>query len=154
MLKNWSFQTVMLEKTLGSPLDSKEIKPLNPKGNKSWIFTGRTDAEAEASILWPLMWRSDTLEKTLMLGKVESRNRRGWQRMRWLDDITDSVDMSLISSRSWGWIGRSGVLQSMGSQRVGHDWATELNWRGHWKSLVWFTVAAAAAEAPRVICSI
>ena len=99
-LKNWCFWTVVLEETLESPLDSKEIQPVHPKGDHSWIFIGRTDAEAETPILWPLMWRSDTLEKTLMLGKVESRNRRGWQRMRWLDDITDSVDMSLISSRS------------------------------------------------------
>ena len=71
--------------------------------------------------------RTDSFEKTLMLGKIEGA-RRGWQRIRWLDGITDSVDMSWVSSRSWWWTGRPGVLQSTGSQRVRHDWVTELNW--------------------------
>ena len=82
----------MLEKTLENPLDCKEIKPINPNGNQPWIFIGRTDAEAEAPILGHLMQRVDSLEKTLMLGKIEGRKRRGQQRMRWLDSITDSVD--------------------------------------------------------------
>ena len=72
--------------------------------------------------------KADSLEKTLMLGKVEGRRRRGWQRTRWLDGITDSMDMSLACSGSWWWTGRPGVLRFMGSQRVGHNWATELNW--------------------------
>ena len=72
-----------------------------------------------------LMWIVDSLEKTLMLGRIGGKKRRGWQRMRWLDGITDSMD---IDSRSWWWTGRPGVLRFMGSQRVGHDWATELNW--------------------------
>ena len=94
VLKNWCFWTVGLKKTLESPLDCKEIQPVNPKGNQSWIFIGKTDAEAEASILRPLTWRADTLEKTLMmLGKIEGR--RGRQRMRWLDGITDLMYMSL-----------------------------------------------------------
>ena len=92
--KNWCFWTVLLEKTLESPLDCKEIKPVNPKGNQRWIFIGRTDVEAEALILWPPMGRPDSFEKTLMLGKIEGRRRRGWQRMKWLDGITDSMDMS------------------------------------------------------------
>ena len=76
-------------------LDCKEIKPVNPKVNQSWIFLGRTDAEAETPILWLLMWRTDSLGKTLMLGKIEGGRRRGRQRMRWLDVITNSMDMSL-----------------------------------------------------------
>ena len=74
-----------------------------------------------------LMWRADSFEKTLMLGKIKGRRRRGQQRMRWLDGITNSVD-----SRSWWWTGRPGMLRFMGSQRVGHDWMTELNWK-HWE---------------------
>ena len=92
VLKNWCFWSVVLEKTLESPLDCKEIKPLNPKGNQSWISIGRTDAEAPN--FDHLMLRTNSLEKTLMLGKTEGR-RRGGQRARWLDGITDSVDMSL-----------------------------------------------------------
>ena len=95
-LKNWCFQTVVLEKTLESPLDSNDITLVNPKGNQLWIFIRRTGAEAEAPILWPpLVWRTDSLEKTLMLGKIEGRGRKWWQRVGRLDGITDSMDMSL-----------------------------------------------------------
>ena len=97
--KNWCFWTVVLETTLESPLNCKKIKPVNPKGNQSWIFIGNTDAEAEAPICWHLMEKADPLEKTLMPGKIEGRRRRGRQRKRWLDDIIDSMDMSL--SRFW-----------------------------------------------------
>ena len=76
---------MVLEKTLESPLDYKEIKPVNPKGNQSWLFIERTDIEAETPIFGHLMQRTDSLEKTLMLGKIEGRRRRGRQRMRWLD---------------------------------------------------------------------
>ena len=82
---------MVLGKTLESPLDCKEIQPLHPKGDQSWMFIGRTDVEAETSILWP----PDSLEKTLMLGKIEGRRRRGQQRMRLLDSITYSMDVSL-----------------------------------------------------------
>ena len=85
----------MLEKTLESPLDCKEIQPVHPKGDQSLVFIGRTDVEAETPMLWPLMQRVDSFEKTLMLGKIEGRRRRGRQRMRWPDGITDSMDMSL-----------------------------------------------------------
>ena len=83
----------MLVKTLGCPLGRKEIKPVNPKGNQSGIFIERTDAEAEH--FGHLMQRANSLEKTLMLGKIEGKGGRGWQRMRWLDSITESMDMNL-----------------------------------------------------------
>ena len=85
----------MLEKTLQSPLNCKEIQPVHPKGDQSWVFIRRTDAEAKTPILWHLMRRVDSLEKTLMLGGIGGRRRRGRQRMRWLDGITDSMGMSL-----------------------------------------------------------
>ena len=116
--KNWCFWTAVLEKTLESPLDCKEIQPFHPKGNQSWVFIGRTDFEAETPILWPPDVKSWLIWKSLMLGKIEGKRRRGRQKMRWLDGITDLMDMGLGKL----------VLQFMGSQRVEHNWATELNW--------------------------
>ena len=86
---------MVLEKTLGNPLDCKEIQPVHPKADQSWVFIGRTDAEVETPIFVHLVRRVDSFEKTLMLGKIEGRRRRGRQRMRWLDGITDSMDMDL-----------------------------------------------------------
>ena len=124
MLKNLCFWTVVLEKTLESSLDSKEIKPVNPKGNQPWIFSGGTDAEAKASILWPPDGKSWLTGKDPMLGKLKA----GEGDNRWLDGlnaIIDSKDMSLRNLwekwRTW----KLGVLHSRVSQRVGYVWATE-----------------------------
>ena len=114
----------MLKKTLESPLDCKEIQPVHPKGSQSWIFIGRTDAEAETPILGDLMQRTVSFEKTLTLGKIEGWRRRGWQRMRWLDGITDEWTRVWVNSGSW--TGRPGMLQSM--VRKEWDMTEWLNW--------------------------
>ena len=94
-LKNWCFWTVVLEKTLESPLGCKEIQPVHSEGDQPWVFFGRNDAKAETPVLWHLMQRFYSLEKTLILGGIGGRRRRWQQRMRWLDSITDSMDVSL-----------------------------------------------------------
>ena len=90
---------MVLEKTLESPLDCKEIQPVHSKGYQSWVFIGKTDVEAETPVLWPPDANTDSFEKTLMLGKIEGKRRRGRQRIRWLDCITDSMDMGLDKLR-------------------------------------------------------
>ena len=97
--KNWCFWTVVLEKTLESSLDCKEIQLVHPKGNQSWIFIGRMMLKLKLQYFGHLMQKTDSFEKTLMLRTIESRRRRGRQRMRWLDGITDSMDVSLIELR-------------------------------------------------------
>ena len=99
MPKNWWFWVVVLDKTLESPLDCKEVKPVHSTGNQSWIFIWRTDAEAETPILWLPDSKSWLIGKALVLGKTEGGRRRGWQRMRWLNGITDLRDISL--SKLW-----------------------------------------------------
>ena len=93
--KNWCFELWCWRSLVRVPLDCKEVKPVNPKGNQSWIFTGRLMLKLKLQHFGYLMWRADSLEKTLMLGKIEGRRRREWQRMRWLDIITNPMDMNL-----------------------------------------------------------
>ena len=129
-LKNWCSWTVLLEKTLQSPLDSREIQPVHRKGNQFWIFIGRTEAEAEAPILWQSMRRTDSLEKTLMLGKIEGKgegNDRGWD--GWMASLAQWTWVR-AHSRRWWRMGKAGVLQSMrsdtNSQTQLSGWTTTL----------------------------
>jgi len=131
--KNWCFWTVVLEKTLESPLDSKEIQPVHPKGNQSWIFIGRTDAKAEAPILCPPDAKNWVIWKDPHAGKDWEREKKGMtedERVGWHHWLMSLSHMTWVwvSSRSCWWTGNPGMLQSTGSQRVRHDWATELNW--------------------------
>ena len=135
--KNWCFWAVVLEKTLESPSDCKEIQPVHPKGDQSWVFIGRTDVEAETPtlILWPphaknwLIGKDPDWEGLRAGGEGDNRGWDGW--MASLPQWT----WVWINSGSWWWTERPGVLRFMGLQRVGHSWATELNWTdGHGSS--------------------
>ena len=131
-LKNWCFWTVVLERDLESPLDCKEIQPVYPKGNQSWILEGLEGPMLKLKVQYfgHLMQRMDSLEKTLMLGKIEGMRRRGQQRRGWDGWMTSPTWWTWVraNSGSWWWTGKPSMLQSMGSQRVRHDWAIELNW--------------------------
>ena len=125
--KNWCFWTVMLEKTLESPLDCKEIQPVHPKGNESWVFIGRTDAETETPILWPPDAKSYLIGKDPDAGKDWRPKRRGWQRMRWLDGITDSMDMSLSKFQGAG-VGQGSLACCSSWGRQESDTSEWLSW--------------------------
>ena len=129
--KNWCFWTVLLEKTLESPLDGKEIQPVHPKGDQSWMFIGRTDLKLKSNTLATWCKELTNLRRPYA-GKdwgQEEKGMTGWD--GWMASPTQWAWV-WVDSGSWWWTGRPGMLQFMGSQRVGHDWATELNWTCLW----------------------
>ena len=126
--KNWCFWTVVLEKTLESPLDCRKTQPIHPKGNQSQIFIERSDAEAETPILWPPDAKNWLLGKDSDAGKDWKQEEKGMAEDESLIASLTRWTWVWASFWSWWWTGRPGVLQSMGLQSIRHDWATELNW--------------------------
>ena len=129
--KNWCFWTVVLEKTLESPLDCDEIQPAHPKGGQFWVFIGRTDVEAEAPVLWPPDGKSWLIWKDSETGNDWGQEKKGTSEDGWDGWMASPTQWTWVwvDSKSWWWTGKPGVLRFMGLQRVGHSWAAELNWR-------------------------
>ena len=126
--KNWCFWTVMLEKAFESPLDCKEIQPVHPKGDQSWVFIERTDVEAETLTLATWCEELTYLKRPWCWKRLKAGGEGDdWRWDGWMASPTQWTWV-WVNSGSWWWTGRPGMLQSMGSERVGHDWATELNW--------------------------
>ena len=140
--KNWCSRTAVLEKTLESPLDCKEIQLVHSKGDQSWVFIGRTDAKAETPILCPPHAKSWLIGKDSDAGRDWGQEEKGTTE----DEMWTRV---WVNSGSWWWTGKPGVLWFMGSQRVWHKWATELKW---WKNIKWWNICRQIKDVVTLYC--